>query len=337
MESVLKRKELLIQWLNTNHGEPYNLEIMPKNASFRRYYRVSNAQNCFIAMDAPPDFENCSAFVKIAKTIRSAGFNVPEIYLADERQGFLLLSDFGDTTLLKALNADNADHYYQRVLSILAKLQALTLKKKLPTFSKEWMFNEWAWHKYWFIHCLLKLPLHEAQALDDTYAQMVETLIKQPNVFMHRDFHAANLMLLPDDQIGILDFQDAFLGPVTYDLASLLRDCYVHWPEIHVRRWVKFYYHAIQAEAYMANVGFETFNYWFDLMSIQRHLKALFTFARKAVRDQQQEYLTHVPRVIRYLIAVSGQYKMTRPLHAFFDQVVLPAWAKQEDAQTCAQ
>ena len=187
------------------------------------------------------------------------------------------------------------------------------------------MWQEWAWHKEWFLEKLLGVSVGaEEQVLDACYALLVESATTQPQVFMHRDYHSANLMVLPAQGVGILDFQDAFVGPLTYDLASLLRDCYIEWPEERVNQWALAYQKKLQQSG-VANVDPRLFLRWFDLMGMQRHLKALLTFARKYVRDQQPHYLDYVPRTVNYLQRVCQRYPEFSALNRYLNTTVKPA------------
>ena len=330
MESIDVRKSALIDWLRQlSNLSLFRLETMVGDASMRRYFRVYTPRQSFVAMDAKPPQENCVPFVAIAKALSRAGLNAPAIIAADIPQGFLLLTDFGHTTFQNALNEENAALLYSKALKALLVLQQPHQVDgwQVPPFTADWMWKEWAWHKEWFLEKWLKIQLTEAQekALDGNYAAIVDLCVAQPQVFMHRDFHSANLMLLPQNEVGILDFQDAFIGPLTYDLASLLRDAYVAWPKEAVTEWALFYFNELQQSGALKSVSSTTFLRWFDFMSMQRHLKALMTFSRKAVRDHEPRYLQHVPRTMQYLVDESSHYAETKALHTLLVQKVLPA------------
>jgi aminoglycoside/choline kinase family phosphotransferase len=339
MESEDRRKNLLVDWLKTDVGlSDITLQPMQGDASTRRYYRVHLPnQQTLVAMDAPPPQENTGPFVAIAATLREQGLYAPEIVAEHASHGFLLLSDFGDLTYLKALNEKNADDLYESALTALSILQRgrEVTGRTIPPFTPEFMLQEWAWHKEWFLQKLLGLELGNIEIkLDQCYAQLVDMAASQPQVFMHRDFHSGNLMVLNDGSVGILDFQDAFIGPLTYDLASLLRDCYIDWPEERVQQWALDYLHKLQLAGELKGVSEQTFLRWFDWMSIQRHLKALLTFARKQVRDHQPAYLAHVPRTLNYIITVSRRYPELTLLHDSYRTIVQPAFERV--VSTCA-
>lgn len=329
MESVDARKIQLEQWLaQTGQFKTLHLAPLAGDASFRRYFRLTESDRTLIAMDAPPPNENVLPFIAVANALRAWGLRVPEVLAADRERGFLLLTDFGDATYLSTLNATNADSLYARALTALARLQSCPAVpgRTLPLFNADFMWQEWAWHKEWFLEKLLGIELNREteKTLDECYHVIVTAAVSQPQVFMHRDYHAGNLMVLPDDAVGILDFQDAFIGPLTYDLASLLRDCYIDWPDERVQGWVNFYLGQLHAQQAWTAVTPVQIGYWFDLMSMQRHLKALLTFARKHVRDHQSQYLAHIPRTLRYLLNVSERYDACERLHVFLREVVQP-------------
>jgi aminoglycoside/choline kinase family phosphotransferase len=339
MESINARKNTLAHWLMQQEGLPsFELQAMPGDASLRRYYRISAPTGSYVAMDAPPPQENCAPFVAIAKALRGLDLQTPEIIAADVDQGFLLLSDFGDLTYLQALSTFNPDLLYQQALKALVVLQSCRAVpgREIPPFTSTFMLQEWAWHKEWFLGKLLGLTLGEKEAaLDHEMQAIVQSAANQPQVFMHRDFHSANLMLLPHSQVGILDFQDAFIGPVTYDLVSLLRDCYIDWPVERVQQWVTFYWQQLTEHGYLSDISLLEFIRWFDWMGVQRHLKALFTFSRKHVRDHQSHYLQHVPRTLNYIVQVTAAYPELKNIHQYYSQIVQPAF--QKGVFTCAQ
>jgi len=315
------RQQALVQWLESVAGlSQVALQPMQGDASFRRYFRVQS----FVAMDAPPPQENCAPFVAIAHALRGMGVQVPEIIQADIAHGFLLLTDFGDKTYLKTLNSQNADMLYQRALKALAVMQGCQQvpSHTLSLFDADFMRKEWQWHQEWFLQKYLNIDFaSQQQSLDACYEVLITSAINQPQMFMHRDYHSGNLMVLPNE-VGILDFQDAFIGPVTYDLASLLRDCYIDWPASQVEKWVLDYLALLQKlKPELQKVSRGQFLRWFDLMGLQRHIKALMTFARKKVRDHQSNYLQHIPRTLNYIVEVSARYDELAPLHQFYARV----------------
>lgn len=339
MESTDPRNKKLIHWLEGVLGQPIvNFQSMVGDASVRRYFRVKTDSGSFVVMDASELVDCCAPFVAISDTLRLLGLNAPAILAADLPKGFILVTDFGDQTYLRSLTPANADALYQNALRSLSILQTCREVPGLvvPPFSKEFMWQEWEWHQEWFLHVLLGLQLDDQlDAIKNCYQLIVDSAANQPQVFMHRDYHSANLMLTQENDVGILDFQDAFMGPVTYDLASLLRDCYIDWPQEKVQAWVNFYLQLLQSQGLLQGVTQQEFMRWFDWMSIQRHLKALFTFSRKHVRDDQPSYLNHIPRTVNYIVQTTAQYPELMPLHQLFVNQVEPVLNKVLTA--CAQ
>ncbi|HEX4044538.1 MAG TPA: phosphotransferase [Gammaproteobacteria bacterium] len=341
LDQTTARHAVLTAWLSKVCATTdYQLHPMPGDASFRRYFRVAIEGRCLVLMDAPPDMPppvaNGQAFVAIANILRDMKLQTPEIFAADIEHGLVLMSDLGEETYLQALNNNpaQADSLYCRALEALAVLQQCRVVPNwpVPPFTAALMRQEWAWHKEWFLQKLLGVSLIEHEkALDDCFEQLILSATSQPQVFMHRDYQSANLMVLPHQQVGILDFQDAFIGPVTYDLVSLLRDCYLAWPEEKVNHWVNYYWQLLQADPAFNHVDQVTFMRWFDWMGIERHLKALFTFSRKQLRDHQPAYLAHIPRTLDYVISVSGRYPALSALHDYMRSVVRP------EVSLCAQ
>lgn len=325
-----KRKKALEDWLRFECGfNHYQMQTIAPDASFRRYFRVATSHGSFIAMDADPKHEDCSSYVAIGKCLRAMGLQAPEMLRTNIEQGFLLITDFGDATYLKLLNnGANADALYTRALKSLAILQTCreVPGKIIPLFGSEMMLKEWAWYKEWFLNKFLSIEINDT-VLDHCYARIMESALAQPQVFMHRDYHSANLMLLANEDVGILDFQDAFIGPLTYDLVSLLRDCYIDWPNEKVHAWVIQYWKMLMTRS-LISVDSQTFLQWFDLMGLQRHLKALITFSRKYIRDHNSNYLQYIPRTLHYLQIVSQHYSEFAPLNHHLTYTVQPAFKR---------
>ena len=310
----------LEQWLTEScQLRDYQIDPLPGDASFRRYYRVHCVSGSYMAMDASVEKQTCVPFVTIANALRQHQLSAPEIIASDLDKGYLLLTDFGNDLYLKILNTNNAKILYMRALDNLFLMQQCEIP--LKPFTQEFMYNELNLFKEWFLlkHLALNLTDEDDALLDKSFKLLSETAANQPYVFMHRDYHSANLMKLPDDKVGILDFQDAFIGPITYDLVSLLRDCYISWPENFVVELVNTYWKKLR----LPNVSQEQFLRWFDLMGMQRHLKALLTFSRKYRRDQNASYLQHIPRTLNYLLTVSQRYPECRALHYFLKETVV--------------
>ncbi len=317
-----KRLYDLEQWLikDCNLGS-FSLRSLPGDASFRRYFRVKTNQSNYIAMDAPKATENCHSYIAIAQAFRNIGLHTPIIIKSCLEQGFLLITDFGDALYLKKLTPINAEYLYGRALDALSVLQNCREIPgySLPLFTPELMRQELELFKEWFLAkhkgIILTAPLEKQLAL--TFDFLIQSAAQQYQVCMHRDFHSANLMVLANDEVGILDFQDAFIGPVTYDLVSLLRDCYISWPEDLIIQLVLQYREKLN----LLCIEEEEFLRWFDLMGLQRHMKALLTFARKYHRDNNANYLQHIPRTLKYIAQVSQRYSECEPLYQLILEV----------------
>lgn len=307
------------------HLKHNNFSIKPLagDASFRRYFRVHSAEQTWVAMDAPPDKESCDSFVALAQLFRQRHIHVPEIIAMDLARGYLLLTDLGDNLYFRILNADNAAVHYENALRALIPIQSCSLQMYAfpdftPLITEELLrFREW-----YLIHYLQRsLTQQEETLLATTFTQLLEMAVNQPQVCVHRDYHSRNLMQLPGQAVGILDFQDAVWGPVTYDLVSLIRDCYIDWPLEQVTQWARFYHQLALDYRIMTEKNFAVFQRWFDWMGIQRHLKAIYIFARKFKRDQNSNYLNDIPRALNYVLQVSANYPELKDFREFLSAV----------------
>ncbi|WGS84916.1 phosphotransferase [Methylomonas sp. UP202] len=298
------------------------------DASFRRYFRVSHGLGSQIAMDAPPDKENTEPFVKVAELFAGANIHVPKIYRQNRQRGFLLLEDFGSTSYLDALTPDNADTLYGDAIDGLLTLQTRLhgTNLDLPAYDATLLRRELGIFHEWFLAGLLNLTMTSDLA-DATHSLLIDSALEQPRVCVHRDYHSRNLMLLAQASPGVIDFQDAVIGPLTYDLVSLLRDCYIAWPEQRVDTWVdRYYQQALTLN--LTDADFGQFRRWFDLMGMQRHLKAIGIFARLHLRDGKSGYLQDIPRTLNYVEEVCRRYPELEKMGHFLQQHVLPRYAK---------
>jgi aminoglycoside/choline kinase family phosphotransferase len=296
------------------------------DASFRRYWRVPHGEETLIAVDAPPETEDNAGFVRLARAFRDIGLNVPEIFAEDLERGFLLVADLGRRHYLDHLDADNADRLYGDAIGALIVLQSAGPRDGLPDYDESFLRRELGIFDEWFLDALLRLRSadQERPMLELTYDLLVESAMAQPCVCVHRDFHSRNLMLTEAASPGILDFQDAVIGPVSYDLVSLLRDCYIDWPEQRVQTWMGAYLKSALQCGILAEHHAVSFPGWFDFMGIQRHLKAAGIFARLALRDGRPDYLCYLPRTLGYVQRVSARYPALAPLAAFVGERLLP-------------
>ncbi len=321
------RKQQLMLWLKSAVNIPvFDIEPASADASFRRYFRISFDGKTLIAMDAPPEKEDNARFIRIAQLLRRIGAQVPEIIEADLTAGFLLLTDLGQTQYLSVLNADNADRLYGDALNTLLDLQTATLDevRALPAYDDALLTRELTIFEEWFVARHLNITWSETQrhVWQEACAVLKRSALEQPKVLVHRDFHSRNLMVTPQRNPGVLDFQDAVYGPITYDAASLLRDCYIAWPQAQVERWLEQHRKNLLARNVEVNDAVR-FRRWFDLMGTQRHLKAIGIFARLKHRDGKPGYLKDIPRTLNYVLAVCGRYVELRDLHALLQ--TLPA------------
>lgn len=307
------------------------LHITPlvADASFRRYFRLHTEQQSLIAMDAPPAQEPIANFIAVAQRLQQQQLRVPTILAQDIGQGFLLLTDFGNTLLLSALNDQNADSLYRRAMDdLLLMQQPLTaFDTTLPQFDASFILTELNNFKEWMVLRYLDDPLTvaEHQELEKSFQWLLQQALQQPEVFVHRDYHSRNLMVVDDQQLGILDFQDAVRGPITYDLVSLLRDCYIQWPLHQVEQWVAYFYQKLSQRS-AVTFSLAEFMAWFDLMGVQRHLKASFIFARKWLRDQDPRYLGDIPRTLHYIQQVVGHYPELAAFADILQEKIVPAF-----------
>ncbi len=300
---------------------PGALRLVAGDASNRRYFRLALAGGDYILAEAPPATENNPAFLRVRELLAAAGVRVPALFAADLDRGYLLLEDLGDRLLLSALDCRTSDQHYGRALDILqqmASLDASTLP--LPAYDATLLEEELGRFPAWFAQSLLDCtPAADEDRLFAALSRkLVDSALEQPAVLVHRDFHSRNLMLLENGELGVIDFQDAVVGPVTYDLVSLLRDCYIRWPVARVREWALGYRDRLVAAALLEPVSDEQFLRWFDWMGLQRHIKVLGTFARLFLRDGKPQYLDDLPLVIGYVEEVLEQYARSEAVFAEF-------------------
>jgi len=298
------------------------------DASFRRYFRIDAGKTAevpsFIVMDAPPPQEDCRPFVHAAAVFDRAGVNVPKVLAADLDQGFLLLSDFGSTTYLSRLDAGSAPGLYRDALLALVGMQKASARGVFPDYSREILERELMLFPEWYLHRHKQVDLDDNQrrVLLDSFALILENNVAQTSVFVHRDYHSRNLMVLPPGcNPGILDFQDALHGPITYDLVSLLRDAYLRWDEEQVLDWAIRYWEMARQEGLPVTPDFAAFYRDFEWMGLQRHLKVLGIFARLHHRDGKDNYLKDMPLVLDYVLQVVRRYVDLAPLARLLETI----------------
>jgi len=328
----VQRKAQITSWLRDELKIPdFDLQPASSDASFRRYFRVfplndsslNDEDDTLIVMDAPPDKEDTGPFVKVATLMAAIGLNVPLIRQSNLENGFLLLSDLGSKQYLSALNESNVEQLYADALKALLTLQRKGPKDdELPPYDHTLLMREMELFREWYlkVHLELTLSAQEQQMLSDVFERLAESALGQPRVCVHRDYHSRNLMLTTHNNPGILDFQDAVIGPVTYDVVSLLRDCYIAWPRERVEAWALDYLVQAAEAGVIAEKDEARLLQWFDWMGVQRHLKATGIFARLNHRDGKPGYLQDIPRTLSYVVDVTGRYPELHALNDFLNQ-----------------
>lgn len=317
------RLELLHQFaasaLTTDLAPP---RAASSDASFRSYWRVQDGRHSWIVMDAPPDKEKLGPFIDIAGRLLAAGLVAPRILAVDETLGFLLLSDLGERQYLDELDERNVDPLYGSALRALVMMQTAVRVDGLPDYDEPRLRQEMALFPTWFLarHLGLEPDPAALTLIENCFRTLVDSAAEQPVAFVHRDYHSRNLMILEHGTPGILDFQDAVRGPLTYDLVSLLKDCYVRWPLARVHDWAEGHRQALAATG-LALPGPTRWRRWFDWIGLQRHLKVLGIFARLYYRDGKSGYLKDLPRVLAYVLETCVRYGELAPFGEWLERV----------------
>ena len=312
-DALDSRGVALAGWLrDTLAVSSFRLEPASEDASFRRYFRVRADSRTWIAMDAPPPMEDCRPFVSVLGLLRDAGVNAPALHAADVERGFLLLDDLGSRCYLDVLDEGNADTLYADAFEALLDMQCRIGPGQTPPYDERELRDELHLFRQWFLarHLGVGLDGTLSLALDETFDSLIRACMEQPRVFVHRDYHSRNLMYLGERNPGVIDFQDAVDGPLTYDLVSLLRDVYVRWPGDRVAGWVDACHDRAVARG-LVDAGRVRFRRWFDLTGVQRHLKIAGIFARLWHRDGKPRYLDDLPLTLGYLAEVAPRYAET--------------------------
>jgi len=324
------RAALIREWLARElRLKVLRLEPASSDASFRRYFRVFCAGLTYIVMDAPPDKEDVRPYLKVSGLLEGLGVHVPHVHERDEARGLLLLEDLGSTLYLERLAAgDGVERLYADALEALAIIQVrgAAASTELPPYGRAELTREMDLMPEWFLrrHLGLALSAAEAALIAEGCEFLTREALAQPLVFVHRDYHARNLMVLPARNPGIIDFQDALRGPVGYDLVSLLKDCYIAWPRERVVAWVRAYRTSLAAQGGPAGASEAQFLRWFDLAGVQRHIKVLGIFCRLWYRDGKPGYLGDLPRVLGYVRDACARYAELGALGAFIEARVVP-------------
>lgn len=324
------RLTLICSFLSSVWPEhPYQLSAISGDASFRRYFRVHYQGKNYVLMDSPPTLEDGQRFVAVQQAFLGAGLRVPLILQQDLAAGLLLLEDLGDQLLLDLLSSDTADHWYQQALGELVKIRTIssTSQGPLPLFDRAFLLREMQLFVDWFVkvHLSLELSNDELAMLAQLFDFLSEAALEQPQAGMHRDYHARNLMVLADQQLAVIDFQDMVIGPVSYDAVSLLKDCYKRWPDEFVVQQRDEFFRQLQQSAILdASWTRERFAKSFDLMGLQRHIKVCGIFSRLYHRDSKAGYLADLPRVLDYVIDAASQYAECHAFSELLQQKIQP-------------
>jgi N-acetylmuramate 1-kinase len=319
-----KRRSDLERWIAGQfRGARFSLAPASEDASFRRYFRATfDDGRTYVAMDAPPDKEDCRPFIHVAGLLKQAGVNAPEVHAQDLAAGFLLLSDLGTRTYLAELNDSTADRLFADATDALVAWQRATRPGELPAYDEALLRRELNLFPEWYVkrHRGIDLTAAQGQALEGIFAALVKSARAQPAVYVHRDYMPRNLMVSQPNP-GVLDFQDAVIGPITYDIVSLMRDAFLSWDDEHVLDWTARYWEKAKRAGLPVDADFGEFWRAFEWMGLQRHLKVLGIFARINYRDGKPKYLGDTPRFIAYARAVAQRYRELAPLNRLLDEI----------------
>jgi aminoglycoside/choline kinase family phosphotransferase len=334
----MQRQKQLTEWLSSLYpNETFTIAPASADASFRRYFRATFTDGTTkVVMDAPPQHEDCKPFLHVAKLFEEAGTHVPHLYAQDLSQGFLLLSDLGNTTYLQALAVGNASQLYGAATDALIKIQLASRENELPPYDEALLRRELNLFPEWYVgkHLGVTLTAKQQAKLEEVFVRILANNLAQPCVYVHRDYHSRNLMYIESPLLnplpqageeanekgylltspGILDFQDAVYGPITYDLASLFKDAYIRWEEEEIMDWIIRYWEKARQAGLPVREDFGEFYRDYEMMGVQRHIKVLGIFARLYHRDGKDGYLNDMPLVMDYLRRACERYIDLKPL-----------------------
>jgi hypothetical protein len=328
METVERLNAWVSQQLG---GQQIGLEALSGDAGFRRYFRVTGSAQAVMAVYAPPATENTPLYLAVSSLLATGDVRVPQVLAVDPAQGFLVVEDCGDQLMLPLLDDSSVDRLYGEAMDMLVAIQAIAVPANtIGVYDQQRLWDEMALFPRWFVQDLLDLPFgrNEQVLLENLFEQLVDSALEQPQVLVHRDFHSRNLMLKGDELVTI-DFQDAVTGPFTYDLVSLLRDCYIRWQPARVEKYALAYRKSLMDKGKLAGDSDQQFLRWFDLMGLQRHIKVLGIFARLWLRDGKAGYLNDLPLVLQYTMEVASRYPEAADFVDWMQVRVLPACQRQ--------
>ena len=321
----MTRYELLTQWSKEFFDDQFTIEPASNDASFRCYYRINTNKKSFIAMDAPPDKEDISSFLAIGEKLHQDDIRVPNLYEINSSLGFILMEDFGKTTYGDALTLKNSDELYKNALSTLVTIQKNCHYKDISSYTSGLLFNEMSLFEDWYLNKYKKIILNSSEKndLSKIFNMIIKSNVNQQQCFVHRDFHCRNLMLIDGEvRPGIIDFQDAVNGPISYDLVSLLKDAYFELKEDFILDMVIRYWEAMINARLITKNEFAEFFKSFEWMGVQRHLKILGIFARLYFRDNKDQYLNNLPLVEKYLKDTTQRYQELFPLRDILNKAI---------------
>jgi aminoglycoside/choline kinase family phosphotransferase len=336
------RLSLMQDWLSRElRLQPARLEVASSDASFRRYFRVFSAGASYVVMDAPPEKEDVRPYLKVSRLLEELGAHVPHVHEADIARGLLLLEDLGTTPYLQSLQSGgDSERLYAAALAALANIQlrGAAACAQLAPYGRSELAREMALMPEWFLgrHLSVDISAAESELLSSAFEFLIAEALGQPRVFVHRDYHARNLMVVNERNPGIIDFQDALCGPVGYDLVSLLKDCYIAWPRARVESWVRAFRARLLAAGGAAGESEAQFLRWFDLIGVQRHIKVLGIFCRLWYRDGKPGYLPDLPRTLDYVREACARYAELGALARFLEERVT-AQLPRANARIAAQ
>ena len=308
----------LEKWLQTTPYKEFKKELASFDASFRKYYRLSFGDETFILMDSSLEKNSLLTFLDIGSRLAKAKVNVPEVLEQNLEDGFLIITDFGNTHYLDILNADNFKELYKNAIDEIIKMQNIQTTN-LPLYDKEFLHYEMDLMQEWYFEKLLRkiLTKEQKKVISTTLDAISKVVLSQlQNIFVHRDFHSRNIMLTNQQDIAIIDYQDAMSGAVTYDLVSLLKDCYIEFEEGEINKLALYF-----RDKKGLDIGDEEFIKWFDFMGLQRHIKVLGIFSRLYIRDKKKEYLKDIPLVLKYVFDTAKKYEETKGLTKLLKEI----------------
>ncbi len=337
-------KDWVRKQLSVSSEAGFDWQPLSGDASFRRYFRCQWQEQSYIVAFAPPQTEKNHEFVALSALLKRSGIKASEVLAFDYEQGYLLQHDLGSCLLSDVLNENSADDYYQKALAQLLQMQKIKPSEltALAPYDADALQLELSYFVEWFVSKLLRYHLNEQEQrmLDAFFTELTEAALQQPQGFVHRDYHCRNIMLDTNNELACIDFQDALLGPLSYDVVSLLRDCYVVWPEQRVESWLyAFWQLLIQDNVIHSNFTYDAFLVAFDLMGLQRHIKVLGVFARLSLRDEKHAYLQDLNTVVQYIRNVLSHERLntaaSQNFHQWFEEILMPlikqqAWYDRE-------